>query len=337
MSQNYVPPEVSSLLGLIDTHLRWKKQQEKHDREYFYYHPSEWGKCLRKQQYKHFVQLGYIESPPAEQIGGQKARLFDKGHNMHSRWQNWYFAEMGILRGRWKCLNPLCFTFDNEGKDRRDNLKEEHWKHINEGQTRVFGVKEKLGCFRPEKCNCGHNKFTYCEVPVVSDELKLKGNADIILDFSNFDPGKYKGVRKTFNELVFPKKPIVVDMKTINDWSWKQQLLKVGAHKEYIVQVTIYAHLLDCEYGILIYENKNDSTAMAYKVERNNDLFGIVREQAKRMIVLSESKKLPPPKPEDQSVRECQDCEFSSMCHKSKIWEDDKLDEKRRMFYKSLL
>ena len=82
--EEYTPKEISSLMGVIDTYLRWNQYQRKNERSYEHYHPSELGKCLRTQQYKHYVQKGYI-TLEFEPFDSKKLRLFDKGHNMHSR------------------------------------------------------------------------------------------------------------------------------------------------------------------------------------------------------------------------------------------------------------
>lgn len=333
----YVPPEIASLMGLIDTHLRWSELQKfAGSRSYKHYHPSEFGKCLRHQQYKHFVELGYIN---VEHVAnsGQTIRTFDKGHNMHHRWQQWYFAEMGILRGVWKCANTMCLAFDNEGKFRWDALKEEQRTEIWKGRTRVYGEDDKLGCFRPDKCACGSTKFYYHELEVKSEELNFLGHCDIVLDFQKFDPEKYKSVRKNFNMLNFPKRPIVIDMKTVGDWQFKNQVQKLGVHKAYIIQLNIYMHLLDCEYGVVIYENKSDSITAPFKIDRDDSIFDTVKEQATMMKALAEKRLLPPPRPLDESDYECSKCGFATLCHKSPVWKDPKLKQKRQGFYKNLL
>jgi hypothetical protein len=333
----YTEPDIASLLGLVDTYCRWKDLQQKGSRRYFAYHPSEWGKCLRKQQYKHFVQMGIIPSVPAEGFGGQQIRLFDTGHTMHHRWQQDYFSNMGILRGVWKCGNAMCYAFDDEGNPTFDSIPEDRKQRVIKGHTRLYGREELQGIFRPEKCVCGYNEFEYVEATVRSEEYNFEGHCDLILDFSKFDPEQFPGVRKTFNEKVFPKRPIVVDMKTTGDWQWKNQVMKSGIHKEYIIQLTIYIHLLDCEYGVVIYENKSDSQAIAFKVERNERRWDEIKRQALMMRRMSEKRILPPPRPTDQDVMECQKCEFLKVCTKSNIWDDPKLEEKRKAFYGSLL
>ena len=91
----YTPKDIQSLLGLIDTYKRHQAFQTRFNRSYKHYHPSEWGKCLRLQQYKHYVELGLIELE-YEERDSKILRLFDKGHNMHERWTH-YFEDIGVL------------------------------------------------------------------------------------------------------------------------------------------------------------------------------------------------------------------------------------------------
>ena len=51
-------------------------------------------------------------------------------------------------------------------------------------------------------------------------ELNIKGHADMIWDFSKFDVEKYKDIQKTFKIEYLPKNPIVIDMKTCNDYKY---------------------------------------------------------------------------------------------------------------------
>ena len=96
MDFSYTPKEVSSLMGLVDTYLRHKAEVvEAGNRSYDHYHPSEWGKCLRMQQYKHYAWKGLIDVQYPEP-SSEKHRLFDKGHNMHNRWSN-YFDAMEVF------------------------------------------------------------------------------------------------------------------------------------------------------------------------------------------------------------------------------------------------
>ena len=309
----YVSPDMASIMGLIDTHLRWKELQKSGDRRYFKYHPSEWGGCLRQQQYKHLAQLGHLEMVPSVH-GSKLIRIFDTGHSMHDRWQQDYFAEMGILRGLWWC--PKC--------------------------EKTYGKEDKWGIFRPEKCDCGYDKgLVYKELSVHSDELNMSGHVDALLDFSRFDSNKYKGVKKAFNVDVFPDEPIVVDMKSCGDWPWKKQVMKLGVHKKYTVQLNIYIYLLGLKWGAVIYENKNDSNIAAFKVEKNNRMIETIKWQSQKMQDLAKHEPkplLPPPKPDDKSCWDCGNCEFSDLCHASPVWDDaERLKDMQQEFYRNLL
>lgn len=325
------PKDVLAIMGVVDTYLRHREKTSEHVRSYKHYHPSEWGKCLRTQQYKHYVELGFIKMDTGvEELDSKKLRLFDKGHNMHRRWQQDYFANMGVLRGVWRCMNPLCYLWDNEGKILDPESVER------KGQ-RVYGKKEKIGIFKPDKCVCGCTEFLYEEVIVVDESMNMIGHADLILDFSKLKEEAFQGVRKSFNIKDLPKKPIVADMKTINDWQFKGKVLKFGPHKEYQIQISLYAHILGLDYGLIIYENKNDSSIMVYKVEAKPEVIETIKTQAGIMQKMVDRKLLPPPRPDDKASSECKYCNFRSLCHSSPIWDDEDLDHKRNRFYKNLI
>ncbi len=328
--------EVSAFLGVIDTYKRWKHYSQRGDRKYDYYHPSELGKCLRAQQYKHYADKGEIELS-YQGLDSRTLRLFDKGHNMHDRWAG-YFEEIGVLKGRWKCRNAACLLYDKNAE--LINLSKEKKNEIlAKDETRIYGSKAKKGIFKPDKCACGSTYFDYLETTVFSEELKIKGHSDLILDYSNFDFEKFNPITPSFNTKFLPKNgdEVVVDMKTIGQSSWEYQVLKKGAHPSYLVQLVSYIHILDCSYGLLVYENKNDSDLRCFKVERNDAWWEAIKWQAKKLQELATGGKLPPPRPSKKSDYECKNCDFSQLCHKSGIWKDPKLDIKRKNFYKGLL
>jgi len=302
---SYTPPALSSVMGVLDTHLRYLSYKSSGSRRYKKYHPSEWGRCLRRQQYKHYVELGFIKAEP-EELSSKQCRLFDKGHNMHDRWAR-YFEDIGVLRGIWVCKNPGC-----------------HKRH---------GEDHLHGAFKPEKCECGNMSFFYNEVPVRSEEFNFAGHADQILDFSQFDGSRYNGVRSAFNVENLPRHPFVIDMKTCNDYAFKSKIKKVGPHMEYVIQLTIYTHLLNLPFGMLIYENKNDSDIGFFQVDRNEELFGRIREQSLLMQKMVENRLLPPPRPNSKSDWECKSCDFRAICHPAAIWQDPDLEQKRKGFY----
>ena len=292
--------------------------------------------CLREQQYKHYVQQGYLSVEPSE-FDSKLLRLFDKGHNMHNRWSN-YFKDIGVLRGRWKCKNLLCRLFDDDGKELDHNTQSISIT-CKKNNSRIYGGDEQKGIFEPKVCVCGCEDFEYMETSVRDDKLNMSGHADVILDCSNLDVNKFKGVMSTFNSDFLPKdgETAVGDMKTIGQSGWDFQLQKKGPHKYYVIQLLIYMHILDCNYGLLMYENKNNSELRWYKIERNDKWWEIVKWQAKQMIEMAKDKKLPPPRYNSKSNYSCKNCSFKTLCHKSGIWKDSNLNNKMKNFYRELL
>jgi len=282
--------------------------------------------CLRNMQYLRYMERGYINVEQAEQES-KLTRLFDKGHNMHSRWAK-YAENMGILRGYWECANPTCSKFDDSGV---------YIPEANMEKPRVYGRDNPIGCFKPTVCSCGCSKFEYHEVDVFEESLNFYGHCDMIWDFSNFSEDKFKGIKASFDKSLLPSGPIVVDMKTCNDYKFSS-VLKKGPGLDYRIQLTIYANILPVEFGLLIYENKNNSEVAAYKIEKNTEaIYNLVKTQAKQMNEMVEMKLLPPPRPSNKDDYECSSCPFRKICHKSKIWADEDLTVKRKNFYGNLI
>lgn len=316
-------PEITNIKNLVDLHLQWKNLNGP-PRGYEIYHPSAFGSCLRRMQYQRYAERGYIETKP-ESAAPNMIRIWDTGHNRGDAWAG-YFADMGVLRGIWRCINPDCIYYDDNGV--RHDVKQID-------KPRVYGRDNKIGCFQPEKCCCGNCQFAYDEVTVVSEELNFRGHCDLILDFSRFDPSRYsEGNPVPFVMKLedLPQEPIVVDMKTCNSFKFKRKLSSVPDF-HYRVQVLIYTYLLDVPYGVLIYENKDNSETKIYQVPRNDEMWEKIKEQAHKMNAMVDKKLLPPPRPNAKTSTDCNYCEFSSICHSSRIWEDPKLHEKRSAFY----
>jgi len=330
----YTPQEVTSMMNLVDTQIRWKTVATRGDRSYDHFHPSEMGKCIRMQLYKVYAWKGWIEVKYAEP-NSEKQRLFGKGHNMHDRWTT-YFDDIGdVLLGRWKCKNPLCYMFEDDGKMAKSpDLK----KLYKEKKTRIHEGKQGLR-FRPKKCFCGCREFEYMETHVRCPEMNIKGNADMVVNCRNLKEERFKGVRISYDKTFLPmnNSKVVIDMKTIGSNAWKRQVEAKGPHKEYLVQLTIYTHILNCDYGILAYENKDNSKMAWFQVPRNDLWWEVIQSQTKKMMEMMPKRQLPPPKYATKKDYGCTYCDFKSLCHKSKVWEDPNLDDKRREFYKCLL
>ena len=325
-------PVTNSVLELVDTYCRWRKKNDP-PRGYEVYHPSAFGKCLRNMQYLKYAERGIKGLDlPEDNFSGKMIRLFDKGHNMHNRWSS-YFEDIGILKGCWECTNLACRCVEDDGSTSCPPIESVLYKK----KPRIYGKKEKQGIFKPEKCICGCRDFKYNEVCVDRKDLNLFGRADMILDFSVLDTEKFKDVQLTFDIKEFPSSPIVVDMKTCNSYSFSK-LDSNGPDLAYQIQLVIYANILDCEYGLLIYENKDKSDATAFKIEKCTDtIFAKIEEQAKTMVEMSKHNLLPPPRPASKDCYECKKCLFKSLCHGSRVWDDPNLNNLRKEFYGDLI
>lgn len=324
------PPEVTNILNVLNTYLKWKSLNGP-PRGYTMYHPSSFGGCLRKAQYQRYSELGLC-SPDKGEMDPKTIRIFDNGHSMHARWAR-YFEEIGVLRGLWECTNECCHLWDEEGKFTNIDHSNDNPSILKKG--RIYGLDNKLGCFKPERCVCGNIKFHYHEVTVEDKELNFRGHCDQILDFSRFDPSLFsKGVpvEVLFRMEDLPKKSVVLDMKSINSFSFKSKLAE-GPSLVYRTQLVIYANILDIDYGVLLYENKDDSSTKIYKVDKNPEMWEKIKEQAYKLNEMAKDKLLPPPRPSSKDSFDCRFCEFQSICHSSKVWEYPDLMQKRLKFY----
>lgn len=330
-------PEVQAVANVLNTYLRWKSLNGP-PRGHEHFHPSAFGGCLRRMQYQRYAERGHIKVEP-QQHEAKTVRIFDTGHAMHARWAK-YWEEIGVLRGIWECKNAACHLWDDEGHFHPEIMN--RWDILKLGnitdnfKPRVYGLGEKLGVFKPKSCVCGSTEFHYHEITVEDKELNFHGHVDQILDFSQFEGGamfkRGNPVKVLFRDEDLPKKPILNDMKSINSFGYKSKLEK-GPPFVYRVQVNIYIHILDLEYGMLYFENKDDCSTRVIQIERDAALWEKVKQQAKQMNEMVDDLLLPPPRPYSQDDFECRYCEFQPICHKAAVWNDPALEDKRRNFY----
>jgi CRISPR/Cas system-associated exonuclease Cas4 (RecB family) len=296
--------EAYSISKIIDSFLQWRNAKD-NSRSYSVYHPSAFGKCLRKMQYQKYSSDGIIDKP-TKYFDARTLRIFDTGHSIHHRWAE-YMRNMKVIRGLWRCDScGFC-----HGKD------------------------HKLGVFEPESCqSCGHHRLSYDEITVEDKDINFYGHCDQILDFSRLRPDFLESEhgKTVLSDLEnLPNGPFVVDMKSIGKSQWSK--IYSSPHFEYVVQLTTYIHILDLQCGLLIYEKKDDSELKFFRIGRNDELWSAICQQAKLMLQMAERKSLPPPRPRSKDSWECKTCEYKDICHASSIWSRDDLDELRSKFY----
>jgi len=252
------------------------------DRRYDVFHPSAWGQCLRKIAYQHYNEKDKFVQKDEASLDIRVERLYDNGHGMHARWQS-YLDNAGVLRGYWKCENPLC------GK--------------------VYGESEPLGIFNPirtEKswsCECGNSKkLKYEEVLVHSAELNFEGHVDAIVD-----------VRGTPYRRDNKLDLLIVDFKTMN----KDEFKTLEKPKnEHVVQVHIYMWLKDIHGAVVLYEDKNNQALKELYVPRNEAMVNQIKSQAAWLIDVLAQRKLPHrPEGFTMSAPPCRFCEFANICY----------------------
>jgi len=120
------------------------------ERDYSYFHPSEFYQCVRYIAYK------YYGAKSTRKIKPDLQRIFDNGDHMHQRYTD-YFDNIGILYGVWACKNPLC--------------------------KETYGSEEKLGILKPsDKCKkCGCEEYEYVELEAEDKEHMMRGHMDGVL------------------------------------------------------------------------------------------------------------------------------------------------------------
>lgn len=129
-----------------------QKRIDNNDRDYSFFHPSEFHQCVRKICYKYY---GVGNDNNVKKITTDLQRVFDNGFYMHKRYTD-YFSNIGILYGVWQCKNPLC--------------------------KELYGKQEKYGILKPDNCNkCGCNEYEYVEVELENKEHMIAGHFDGIL------------------------------------------------------------------------------------------------------------------------------------------------------------
>jgi CRISPR/Cas system-associated exonuclease Cas4 (RecB family) len=250
-------------------------ESDKH-RKHDHFHPSAFGSCLRK------IAFQYYEIPKDYTTEPRAYRIFEAGHAHHHRMQK-HFAQMGILRGYWKC--NIC------GK--------------------VYGKENKIGIFCPEDCDCksnldssfnlnrkGLDLFEYEEILLKDDEHNFKGHCDGIIELVKNEPDER----------------YVVDFKTVK--AEKFAILK-DPDPVYIVQINIYMWLSGVKKSIIFYEEKNTHELKEFHLRYDAERIEDIKTNALKLKKVLAARQLPSiPKTFEKRSKPCVYCEFREKCWK---------------------
>ncbi len=267
----------SALIYEYENFLLKKGAESDKSRGYSYFHPSAFGSCFRKMAFQHYgIPKDHLTEP-------RSYRIFDAGHAHHYRMQS-HFAQMGILRGYWKCR--IC--------------------------NKLHGTDNKIGIFCPEDCDCkktifkdiilegkerkGLDLFEYEEIFLEDKEHNFKGHCDGIIELIKDNP----------------KERYVIDFKTVKEQ--KFAYLK-EPDQVYIVQINIYMWLSGVKKGIIFYEEKNTHELREFRVSYDESKIEDIKKNALKLKKVLDAKQLPSiPKTFAKSKKPCCYCEFREKC-----------------------
>jgi len=78
----------------------------------------------------------------------------------------------------------------------------------------------------------------------------------------------------------------VLELKSINEKGFND--LKSSPKHDHFIQLQIYLNLLNKDYGIVLYENKNDQKLKAFKVERDVKVWETLLERCQHIMDMTE-------------------------------------------------
>lgn len=234
------------LLGDIERHLL---KRPVGDRRTDVLHPSEIIKKDWCKRASYFLLNG--ETKIAEKPGLRLQNIFDEGHYIHAKWQNW-FQEMGVLHGKFKCLS--CH-------------------HVTWGTS-------------PEKCEkCGWGILEYAEVTLVDDELRIAGHTDgwikgigddCLIEIKSIGPGTIRAEAPN----------LMMDADGDFMKAWGNVRKPFGSH---ILQGQVYLELMHrmgnpVDEIVFLYELKADQSYKEFPVTRDYELVRHVFDGAKIVV-----------------------------------------------------
>jgi len=251
----------SRLLGDLERHLQ---KRPVGDRSTTVLHPSEIIKPSFCRRASYFLLSGHTKI--AEKPNLRLQSIFDEGHAIHAKWQNW-FQEMGVLHGRFTCTSCL-FS--------------------------LFGTG-------PVKCpQCDKNTMEYREVTLIDNDLRIAGHTDgwikgigndTLIEIKSIGPGTIRNEAPSLMQ------------ESNGDFmkAWGLVRKPFGPH---ILQGQVYLELMNRmgyvgEDGepineiVFLYELKADQSYKEFSVKRDFELVRHVFDLAETVVKSVEDKIAP--------------------------------------------
>ena len=77
----------------------------------------------------------------------------------------------------------------------------------------------------------------------------------------------------------------LLELKTIKAEDFKE--LKEAPKEEHLIQLQIYLNITNRDYGVVLYENKNDQNFKAFKVDRDDNIWKNVLDRCKKIMEMT--------------------------------------------------
>jgi hypothetical protein len=236
----------SRLLGDIERHLLLRPGG---DRDYTVLHPSDMIKKDWCKRGSYFLLKGHERI--AEKPNLKLQSIFDEGHAIHAKWQNW-FQEMGVLHGKFRCVSCLEITWGTS----------------------------------PEECGkCGWKTLEYAEVTLVDKELRIAGHTDgwikgigddCLIEIKSIGPGTIRSEAPN----------LMMDADGDFMKAWGNVRKPFGPH---VLQGQLYLELMkrmgnEIDEIVFLYELKADQSYKEFSVKADYELVRHVFEGAKVVV-----------------------------------------------------
>lgn len=241
------------LIGDIERHLM---QRPVGDRSTTVLHPSEIIKRDWCKRASYFLLKGHTKI--AEKPNLRLQSIFDEGHAIHAKWQNW-FQEMGVLHGKFKC--QVC-----------DKV--------------TWGTSPE----QCEHCSAPSSKLVYAEVTLRDDNLRIAGHTDgwvkgigddTLIEIKSIGPGTIRSEA--------PQLMAEADGDFMKAWNAIRR-----PFPSHILQGQVYLELMkrmghEVTEIVFLYELKADQSYKEFKVKADFEIVEHVFEGAAKVVLAVEA------------------------------------------------